>query len=96
MLYVLPVAGGGLHLVTPSLLIYYKDDELRHKKGAIDLTQCDEVQSLLHNEEHPYLFSIKTRDRNHSRTYFLAADSDNDMHKWVDCLCDVLGMVDGT
>ncbi len=94
MLYTLPNAAssGGLHAVTPSLLFYYEDCDLRRKKGSIDLTQCDEVQSLLHNDEHPHLFSIKTRDRNRSRTYFLAADTDGDMLKWVDCLCDILGM----
>lgn len=80
-------------MVTPSLLLYYEDRDMRHKKGSIDLTQCDEVISLVHSDDkHSHLFSIKTRHRNRSRTYFLAADSDDDMLKWVDCLCEVLGM----
>ncbi len=80
------------HDTAQYLLCYYTDSNKKRKKGSIDLSQCDEVQSLLHNQDYRNLFSIKTRDRRSIRTYFLSADNNDDMLKWVDCLCDVLGM----
>lgn len=34
------------------------------------------------------MFDVKTP----KRTYYLAADSDTDMNKWVDCVCQVCGL----
>jgi hypothetical protein len=35
-----------------------------------------------------HLFDLKTP----KRTYYLAADTEADMNKWVDCVCKVCGL----
>lgn len=38
------------------------------------------------------MFDVKTP----KRTYYLAADSETDMNKWVDCVCQVCGLKSAT
>lgn len=37
--------------------------------------------------EHSYIFDIKTIDR----IFYLVADSEEEMNKWVRCICDICG-----
>lgn len=37
--------------------------------------------------EHSYIFDIKTIDR----VFYLVADSEEEMNKWVRCICDICG-----
>lgn len=37
--------------------------------------------------EHSFIFDIKTIDR----IFYLVADTEEDMNKWVRCICDICG-----
>uniref|UniRef100_A0A2R5L4S5 Putative pleckstrin similarity domain protein n=1 Tax=Ornithodoros turicata TaxID=34597 RepID=A0A2R5L4S5_9ACAR len=68
------------------VLEYYTDQSYKKLKGTIDLDQCDQVDAGLHVEDKSkYMFDIKTS----KRTYYLVADSEEVMNKWVDCICSV-------
>ena len=38
-----------------------------------------------------HLFAVTTKHNGRDRKYYLAAESDAEMNKWVDCLCKVCG-----
>ena len=38
-----------------------------------------------------HLFALRSKHKGQHRTYYLAADSELDMTKWVECLCNVCG-----
>lgn len=73
-------------------LYYYTDRNCRTLKGQIDLDQCDQVDAGLEFEssKHKYrhMFDVRTP----KRTYYLAAETEADMNKWVDCVCHVCGL----
>ncbi|XP_050431846.1 protein daughter of sevenless [Adelges cooleyi] len=73
-------------------LAYYTDKSRRKMKGRIDLDQCEQVDAGLRFEDrkskYHYMFDIKTP----KRTYYLAAESEDDMNKWVDFVCHVCGL----
>ncbi|XP_035824855.1 GRB2-associated-binding protein 1 isoform X2 [Aplysia californica] len=73
-------------------LHYFKDDRCSNKKGSIDLEQCDQIISSLDSDQFPNLLSIKTVYRHKWRTYYLAADSQQEMSSWVEWLCHVCGL----
>ncbi|KAK6637707.1 hypothetical protein RUM44_008129 [Polyplax serrata] len=77
-------------------LQYYTDRNCRKLKGTIDLDQCEQVDAGLRFENskqnYPHMFDVKTP----KRTYYLAADSETDMNKWVDCVCQVCGLKSAT
>ncbi|XP_041357068.1 GRB2-associated-binding protein 1-like isoform X2 [Gigantopelta aegis] len=70
-------------------LNYYNDDLCTKKKGTIDLEQCEQIIESLDSEQFPYLLAIKTICRGKDRTYFLSADSEEEMTAWVRNLCSV-------
>lgn len=71
------------------VLEYYTDQSYRKLKGTIDLDQCDQVDAELEVvTKSKYMFDIKTS----KRTYYLVADSEAVMNKWVDCICKVCGL----
>lgn len=39
-------------------------------------------------DRHRYTFYLRTP----GRTYYLAADSEEEMNKWIECLCQVCGL----
>lgn len=39
-------------------------------------------------QKYQHMFTIRTP----KRTYYLAAESEEDMNKWVDCVCHVCGL----
>ena len=69
---------------------YYDNERLTHRRGCIDLTHCDEVRVQQDSTFYPFVFYMKTKHRGHDRAYFLAADSQNEMNNWVECLTRVL------
>ncbi|KAL1427661.1 hypothetical protein MTO96_017350 [Rhipicephalus appendiculatus] len=71
------------------VLEYYTDQTYRKLKGTIDLDQCDQVDAELEVvTKSKFMFDIKTS----KRTYYLVADSEAVMNKWVDCICKVCGL----
>ncbi|XP_062552248.1 protein daughter of sevenless [Armigeres subalbatus] len=71
------------------VLEYYTDRKCRKLKGIIDLDQCEQVDAGLRldrqKEKYAHMFDVKTP----TRTYYLAADTEEDMRGWVNCICQV-------
>ncbi|KAG0424287.1 hypothetical protein HPB47_028484 [Ixodes persulcatus] len=71
------------------ILEYYTDQTYRKLKGAIDLDQCEQVDAGLEvDTKSKFVFDIKTT----KRTYYLVAETEDIMNKWVDCICKVCGL----
>lgn len=74
-------------------LEYYTDSSCRKLKGQIDLDQCEQVDAGLRMlDKFQHMFDVKTP----ARTYYLAADSEEDMRSWVKCICQVCGLQETT
>ncbi|XP_011648407.1 GRB2-associated-binding protein 2 isoform X2 [Pogonomyrmex barbatus] len=73
-------------------LEYYTDRRCRKLKGRIDLDQCEQVDAGLRFEnrkqKYQYMFNVKTP----KRIYYLVAENETDMNKWVDAVCQVCGL----
>ncbi|XP_066937450.1 GRB2-associated-binding protein 1 [Macrobrachium rosenbergii] len=73
-------------------LEYYTDKTCRKLKGKIDLDQCDQVDAGLtfanRKSEYKFMFDIKTP----KRIYYLCAETEQEMNRWVDCVCQVCGL----
>lgn len=73
-------------------LEYYTDNSRRKLKGKIDLDQCEQVDAGItfanRKFEYKYMFDIKTP----KRVYYLCAETEAEMNKWVDCVCQVCGL----
>lgn len=74
------------------VLEYYTDDSRKKLKGKIDLDQCEQVDAGLSFESrksnYQYMFDIRTP----KRIYYLVAETESAMNKWVDCICSVCGL----
>ncbi|KAG1687174.1 Protein daughter of sevenless [Nymphon striatum] len=76
------------------ILEYYTDNAKRKLKGKIDLDQCEQVDSGLTFESkksfllYKYMFDIRTP----KRTYYLLAETELEMARWVDSICSVCGL----
>ena len=62
----------------PDVLEYYKNDHAKKPIRIIDLNLCQQVDAG---------FDINTIDR----VFYLVADSEEEMNKWVRCICDICG-----
>ncbi|XP_042195278.1 GRB2-associated-binding protein 1 isoform X2 [Callorhinchus milii] len=75
----------------PDVLEYYKNDHTKKPIRVIDLNLCEQVDAgLTFNKkdlENSYIFDIKTIDR----VFYLVADTEEEMNKWVRCICDICG-----
>ncbi|XP_034399672.1 GRB2-associated-binding protein 1 isoform X6 [Cyclopterus lumpus] len=75
----------------PDVLEYYKNDHAKKPIRVIDLNLCEQVDAgLTFNKkdlEHRFIFDIKTIDR----VFYLVADTEDEMNKWVRCICDICG-----
>ncbi|XP_077461878.1 GRB2-associated-binding protein 1 isoform X1 [Stigmatopora argus] len=75
----------------PDVLEYYKNDNAKKPIRVIDLNLCEQVDAgLTFNKkdlEHSFIFDIKTIDR----VFYLVADTEEEMNKWVRCICDICG-----
>lgn len=72
-------------------LEYYKDRSCRKLKGSINLEQVESNLQLEYNKrEYEHMFFVKTP----LRTYHLAANSEEDMIAWVNCIREVRNLQD--
>ncbi|XP_067297477.1 GRB2-associated-binding protein 1 isoform X2 [Pseudorasbora parva] len=75
----------------PDVLEYYKNDHAKKPIRVIDLNLCEQVDAgLTFNKkdlEHSFIFDIKTIDR----IFYLVADTEEEMNKWVRSICDICG-----
>ncbi|XP_029996531.1 GRB2-associated-binding protein 1 isoform X6 [Sphaeramia orbicularis] len=75
----------------PDVLEYYKNDHAKKPIRVIDLNLCEQVDAgLTFNKkdlEHSFIFDIKTIDR----VFYLVADTEEDMNKWVHSICEICG-----
>ncbi|KAM4811836.1 GRB2-associated-binding protein 1 isoform X3 [Urocitellus parryii] len=75
----------------PDVLEYYKNDHAKKPIRIIDLNLCQQVDAgLTFNKkefENSFIFDINTIDR----IFYLVADSEEEMNKWVRCICDICG-----
>ncbi|XP_062852297.1 GRB2-associated-binding protein 1 isoform X2 [Trichomycterus rosablanca] len=75
----------------PDVLEYYKNDHVKKPIRVIDLNLCEQVDAgLSFNKkelEHSFIFDIKTIDR----VFYLVADTEEEMNKWVRSICDICG-----
>lgn len=79
----------------PAILDYYSSEKQSHKRGSIDLNSCDEVEANVASPPYEHVFTLRTKHKDHDRTYFLAAETEDDMNRWMQCLCSVLQLNDG-
>ncbi|CAG0879710.1 unnamed protein product [Darwinula stevensoni] len=70
------------------VLEYFTDETCKKIKGHIDLDQCEQVDAGLTFGKYKFMFDIYTPQR----VYYLAASSENEMSRWVECLCKVCGL----
>ena len=69
-------------------LQYFKSErDRRPVKDPIDLRSVTCIEASLQHKSFKHVFSINTR----SRIYYLVADSQEEMEKWVEKLCEVCG-----
>uniref|UniRef100_A0A3B3YXV4 PH domain-containing protein n=1 Tax=Poecilia mexicana TaxID=48701 RepID=A0A3B3YXV4_9TELE len=75
----------------PDVLEYYKNDTAKKPIRVIDLNLCQQVDAGLSfrkkDLENSFIFDIKTIDR----VFYLVADTEDDMNKWVRNICDICG-----
>ncbi|XP_053316980.1 GRB2-associated-binding protein 1 isoform X2 [Spea bombifrons] len=75
----------------PDVLEYYKNDHAKKPIRIIDLNLCEQVDAGLEFNkkefENSYIFDIKTIDR----VFYLVAESEEEMNKWVRNICDICG-----
>ena len=74
------------------VLNYYNNEEGKKLKGYIDLEHCEQIIESLDLDLFPFLLAIKTFHKTRERTYFLAADTEDQMATWVRNLCSVCGL----
>ncbi|XP_028977953.1 GRB2-associated-binding protein 2 isoform X2 [Esox lucius] len=75
----------------PDVLEYYKNDHSKKPLRVIDLHCCEQVDAGLTFKrkefQGSFVFDIKTSER----TFYLVAESEEDMNKWVRSICQLCG-----
>ncbi|XP_063349932.1 GRB2-associated-binding protein 2 isoform X2 [Pelmatolapia mariae] len=75
----------------PDVLEYYKNDHAKKPIRVIDLQCCEQVDAGLTFKrkefQDSYVFDIKTVDR----TFYLVAETEEEMNKWVRSICHLCG-----
>nr|XP_057936189.1 GRB2-associated-binding protein 2 isoform X1 [Doryrhamphus excisus] len=75
----------------PDVLEYYKNDHAKKPIRVIDLHCCEQVDAGLTFKrkefQDSFVFDIKTSDR----TFYLVAETEEDMNKWVRSICQLCG-----
>lgn len=76
-------------LRSSKVLEYYKSNDGEFLKGVINLEDCKMVHSDLAHKKYKFVFDIETKDR----TYYLVAQTHEEMKAWVDILCQTCGLI---
>ncbi|XP_058480566.1 GRB2-associated-binding protein 1-like [Solea solea] len=75
----------------PDVLQYYKNQQSRRPIGTINLNLCEQVDAGLSftkkELESSFVFDLKTEER----TWYLVAESEEDMNRWVSSICLLCG-----
>nr|XP_003226020.1 PREDICTED: GRB2-associated-binding protein 2 [Anolis carolinensis] len=75
----------------PDVLEYYKNDHSKKPLRVINLNFCEQVDAgLTFNKKElqdSYVFDIKTSER----TFYLVAETEDEMNKWVRSICQICG-----
>ncbi|KAJ8008544.1 hypothetical protein DPEC_G00105980 [Dallia pectoralis] len=75
----------------PDVLEYYKHDHARKPIRIINMSLCEQVDAgLTFNQkdlDSSYVFDVRTLDR----VFYLVANSEEDMNRWVRSICDLCG-----
>ena len=75
----------------PDVLEYYKNDHSKKPLRIINLNFCEQVDAgLTFNKKElqdSFVFDIKTSER----TFYLVAETEEDMNKWVHSICQICG-----
>uniref|UniRef100_UPI00398F1C4C GRB2-associated-binding protein 2 n=1 Tax=Pristiophorus japonicus TaxID=55135 RepID=UPI00398F1C4C len=75
----------------PDVLEYYKNDHSKKPIRVIDLHFCEQVDAGLTFKkkefQDSFVFDIKTIDR----TFYLVAETEEEMNKWVRSICQICG-----
>ncbi|KAF7987524.1 hypothetical protein HCN44_003286 [Aphidius gifuensis] len=81
------VLGHNAELPGQYFLKYYVEKGCKKLKGHIDLDQCEKIDAGLkytnRKQKCQYMFSVITTER----TYYLLAETEADMNRWVDIVC---------
>ncbi|CAG2108089.1 unnamed protein product [Medioppia subpectinata] len=87
--FVLRLSG---HIPGQYVLEYYADATKKKIKGTIDLDQCEQVDAGLQLESRKDNFQHMFDVRTSKRTFYLVANSESEMNRWVECICSVCGL----
>ncbi|KAL6086113.1 hypothetical protein STEG23_028317, partial [Scotinomys teguina] len=75
----------------PDVLEYYKNEHSKKPLRIINLNLCEQVDAgLTFNKKElqdSFVFDIKTSER----TFYLVAETEADMNKWVQSICQICG-----
>lgn len=75
----------------PDVLEYYKNEHSKKPLRIINLNSCEQVDAgLTFNKKElqdSFVFDIKTSER----TFYLVAETEADMNKWVQSICQICG-----
>ncbi|CAG5929423.1 unnamed protein product [Menidia menidia] len=75
----------------PDVLQYYKNQQSRQPIRTINLSLCEQVDAGLSftkkELESSYVFDLRTEER----TWYLVAESEEDMNRWVTSICLLCG-----
>ncbi|KAK5848167.1 hypothetical protein PBY51_005805 [Eleginops maclovinus] len=75
----------------PDVLQYYKNQQSRRPIRTINLHLCEQVDAgLTFNKkelESSFVFDLRTEER----TWYLVSESEEDMNRWVSCICLLCG-----
>ncbi|MEQ2310103.1 hypothetical protein AMECASPLE_005510 [Ameca splendens] len=75
----------------PDILQYYKNQHSRRPIGTINLNLCEQVDAGLSftkkELESSFVFDLRTEER----TWYLVAESEEDMNRWVTSICLLCG-----
>ncbi|XP_026178138.1 GRB2-associated-binding protein 1-like [Mastacembelus armatus] len=75
----------------PDVLQYYKNQHSRRPIGTINMNRCEQVDAGLSftkkELENSYVFDLRTEER----TWYLVAESEEDMNRWVSSICLLCG-----
>lgn len=74
------------------VLNYYEDEKLQKRKGTIDLEHCEEIVDSVESSYYRYIFLLRTTHRRHQRTYYLAAEGEDQLKSWVEYLRSALNL----